>query len=262
MTETVRDDQWLYVRENPLPGMVERAPRVVYFWMRDYVFRVLVMHRTNWTRTTGVRFGRKQGSIKVPRVNDADPAEKQGDNVVRYTVRPEPRRFETDQAAAAGLAELEGRVRSTSPALYAHQVGAVMRPRKAGVKFLAIPLVAPGNKTRGRLTPSEFRKRNPKAVLLTRKSRRGRSLLVFERIRKRGGERKRLRRTKKGKIARSQPRTKVDVLVPRWVLLQEVQLPAALGFYETWRNQSAERGKLLRKAGERIARDIARGVDS
>lgn len=231
---------------------MKQAPSVTYFWLRNFLGQALGVHRKQWLRQKGVKFGRgsqRSRAIRVPAVNQGPS--RPADNVVSYQVRPQQPRFRNPSTATLALQRLRAEASTGSIALQVHQFGKDVVSRSG---YMAIPF-----KTRG--SPSEFRQRKPKAQLITLPSRRGNALLLFERQRKRtGGQRRRMRRTKTGKLARSQPKTKVDVLRLRWILTKRARMRKTLRFYETWDQQQAARSRMLANALNRIVKDISRGV--
>lgn len=232
------------------------GPSATYFWMRDFFFRTAVAHRVGWLRRKGVRFGRRDVSIKVPRVNEAGNTP--DSNVVVYRVLPQARRIRGIGPARQGLRELLLSIHTRSDVLRSHEFGAKIRPRR-GTR-LAIPIAPTEGGRRTRFSPREFRARHPKAVLIARRSRKGGAIILFERVRKRAGVRTRMRRTKTGKLTRSQPKTKVDRLIPRWALITTQTIRPRLRFYDTWDSNRGDRDRAFSRAADRLLKDLARGI--
>jgi len=253
--QTIGDDRLFSVKIDTrvLDDIAAKAPRVAYFWMRNFMGQSLGKHRQTWLRKKGIRFGRgKAGSraIQVPQVNEG-PAGVPPDNFVTYRVVPRDVRFATPRAAREGLRKLFGEAQTGSIALRVHEFGETVRSDN----LMAIPIrTRPG-------TPKAWRARYPKRALVTIKTKRG-GLILYERQRKRGGARVRKRRTKKGKIAKSQPRTKVDVLRPRFLLLRVVKMKKTLQFYDTWEQLRSSRTAAFARTMTRMVRDIQSGVDT
>lgn len=224
------------------------APVATYFWMRDFLGHSMVRHRVQWLRRKGIKFGRGGRGILVPRVNEGPEGEVPKRAVV-YRVEPKEQR-----RADAPLDELRAEAFTGSEVLALHEFGGVVRAKHG---LMAVP-IATGRGGRGRLTPAQVRARGKRLVAF--RSRRTGTLLLAERKRKRVGARQRYRRTKSGKLAKSQPKTKVDVLLPRWALIPQFRVRSDLEFYETWDALRAERAQKFSRNATRLIKDIARGV--
>lgn len=239
-----------------LEDAIREAPRTVYFWIRDAYFRVAVKHRTTMLREGSIRINRRPSKnnpdpVQAPRVNETTGASIDRD--VLWNVRPLERR-----RPDAPLDQIELDIATGNDILPTHEFGDTIYP--AETRLLPVPIKAPGAKRRTSRSPGAFRRAKPKAVLIVRKSERTGTLLLFERVRKRTANRRRLRRTKSGRVSKSQPRVYVDTLIPRWALLPAVRVGARLKFYQTWDKLQQDRGAIFRKAAERIIRDIAKGI--
>jgi hypothetical protein len=238
---------------------LETAPAVVYFWMREAYKRMNIDHRRSMLAVSKIKLNRKPKAgrrppIEAPKVDDKrnlDP-----ETGIRWVTEPEDKR--RPNAKSADLLELGLDILTRNNVLVAFEAGTTIRPRRG--RMLAVPIKAPGSARRGRRTPYGFRQAKPKAVLIARKSKRSGTLLLFERKRKRSGERQRLQLNRRGEVRSRQRKTIRDTLVPRWALLPSVNLRRALGFYSTWDKQAQLRAKRLAFAADRILRDIAKGV--
>lgn len=244
------------VDAKPLQDAIRRAPRLVYFWLRDATGKTFGKHRREWLRANQVKFGSRVRGIQVPHVNAAGA--RPDFRTVSYVVLPKSSRT-TERGTTAPIEAIAGDAFATSTALEALQHGATIRPRSG--RFLAIP-IKPRRGRAFRVGPRRFRNRLRKSSrLITIRTRSGR-LILAERQRRRTGTRFRSELTKKGRLRKTQRKTLQDVIIPRYVLVPEVRLPRALQFYETWDRLKPERDRAYRLAADRILRDLARGLDS
>ena len=237
---------------DPIARALGRAPELAYFWLRDWMFRVATDHRKTLLSQKKLKTNR---GIRVPRVNEnfGDPKNRH----ITYSVTPTDRRATSAGDAKKKLGELFLDIGTDNKILPLHEFGGIIRPRSK--RKLALKLAPAPGKGRIRRTPQQFRARNPKAVLITRKTRSG-SLIVYERKRRRDGVRKNRRRQKGTKRQRE---FKVrDQLIPRYALVDQVKIEPGLNFYSSWDGREAARTQLFSKAADRILRDIARGFTS
>lgn len=223
------------------------APVATYFWLRDAYGQAFGKHRQQFLRQTGVRFRAGRSGIKVPPVNK----EPHRSNHVTYSVTPTEQR-----RADAPIAQLHGQAFATSEALESLEKGSTILPRNA--TKLALPIQLPGQR-RIRRGPRALARSLPKKSRLITIERNGK-LFLAERIRERKGTRVRAELTKTGKVRKRQRATIVERLIPRYLLVDKVKLPAALGFYRSWDDQLGVRTQIVRRAADRLIKDIARGV--
>lgn len=240
------------------------APLTVYFWMRWWFGQVAEIHRSSWRRQMArsrMRWlldftGAKQdGSRTQPtRVGDINERVTDPDgDFVRYEVHPEAKRT-TDERDAE---RLEVDIWSPSQWLAEFNKPTVVRARRG--RKLALPVTRSSGR-RGRLWPSQFRDRNPRAVLITLTSKSG-SLILAERKRRRTGERRRPELTPTGRVRKRQRKTWQDELIARWVLVDQVRKPRTdLMFYDVWRQLRGVRDRMFEFATRKIEGDIDRGV--
>jgi hypothetical protein len=240
------------LKTKEIEGLFDKAPSPSYFWLRDFLGQQFGRHRNKWLRAKGTKFGRpSKGGVNVPQLNQGPPGTPPP-NFVVYRVEPKDKRFRNPRAATRALNQLGAAAFTGSFVLRIHQFGEDIVSTR---KLMAIPV-----RTRG--TPKEFRARS-KNPLIALPARGGTAkALLYERKRVRAGTRTRLRRTKRGKIARSQPKTKVDRLRLRYVLTRRAEMDETLKFYDTWGAMKPERDRAFKRAADRIVRDIARGVTS
>ena len=232
----------------PFERGMRAAPAATYFWLRDAFGQAFGKHRQAFLRQTGVRFKAGRFGIRVPPVNK-EPVHKP--NQITYTVTPVEQR-RTD----APIAQLQGTAFATSEALESLEKGATITP-KQGQK-LALPIQLPGQR-RIRRGPRAFAASLPKKSRLVTIRRNGK-LFLAERVRERKGVRVRPELTKTGGQRKTQRKTVVERLIPRYLLVDKVKLPAALGFYRSWDNQVADRAAVMKRAADRLVKDIANGI--
>jgi len=237
-----------------------RAPIATYFWIRAYFEQVARLHRQTFKQRArgNVDFtGRNTwsgdgGGLRIYDINE--PVESRREDWIRYQVRPEPKR--TKDPLAAEFLRLD---------IYSHSILAkklqetkAIKPRR--VKKLAIPLDVAGVWGKRKPWPFMFRRDNPRTVLLTRTTKRG-NLVLFERVRKAAGVRKRIILGKKGQPLKRQRKTLVDQLVPRWVLIDVLKLKRSmLQFYESWTTMQSVFDRVWDRYIANLWRDIDRGV--
>lgn len=244
-----------------LDQMIGRAPAVVYFWLRAAMEGMEIDHRRTMLRGSPYRLGRKatarnRSPIQVPKVDEAG-AGFDLERGIRWRVVPQDKR--KPYARPEDLEGLRLEIETRNEILEQLELGSqTIRPKRG--KFLAVPIKAPKAKGRGKMSPRDFSEKYPRRKLLARKSKKTGALFLFERIRKRSGNRQRLERTSTGKARTKQRRTVRDILVPRWVLLPSIRLRGRLGFYRSWDELAAKRAERLAFIANRIPRDIARGI--
>lgn len=244
------------------------APIATYFWVRAYFQTVAKIHRETFQRRArgkvDFRGNKGEGHVRVYNVNERPEAGR--DHWIAYSVQPTDKRITSAEQFDAisldiySLSQLAGQM----------QRDRAIRPRR--VKKLAIPLdiksiggfgdtnVSWGRR-KDRPWPFIYRRENPGAVLIARRSKASGKLLLYERIRKRAASRRRLRVGKKGQVLKSQPRVWVDALVPRWALVDVLVLKrSVLQFYETFDSMQAIFDRVYNRYMANLGRDIERGV--
>lgn len=242
-----------------LEQSIAEAPSHVYFWIRDAMMRIAIEHRTTFLRRVPIKLSKSlagRAAISTPKVGEPVP-DAELDRAIRWQVYPEAKR--KPDATEEDLDGLYFEALSRAVVLVGYEQGIAIAP-KARQK-LAIPLIAPGGKARGRLSPAEFRARNPKAVLIARRSKSSGNLTLYERKRKRSkSPRGRAERTTTGKVRKTQRGAWVDTLVPRWSLVDRVDLRRSLGFYAAWAATRGSRATSLQRALRSIVRDVSAGL--
>lgn len=226
-----------------LDRQMTAAPRVVYFWLRNFLGATFGKHRQEWLRAKGVKFGRGGGggrAIKVWPVNQGPAVP--GPSDVTYQVTPAAVRQDSERAAVAGLQQLAAEAHTGSLVLQVHEFGATIQGRR-----MAVPVrTRPG-------TPAAWRQANPGKVLVLRKGR-GDVMLLYERLRSAG----RGRPAKNGKARRKV----VERLRLRFLLVRRVTNRPTLHMYDTWGRLSGYRATAWRQARERIEQALAKGKTS
>lgn len=225
------------------------APVATYFWLRDAVGAVFGRHRRDWIRQKRIKFGSRKAGIRVGKVNERLPNDHRS---VIYRVDPAEQRRKD-----APVDEIHGETYTHSEALESLQKGTTIKPKRG--QFLAIP-IKPRQGRAVRRSPREFRKRMRKSSrLLYLENKRGTPFLA-ERVRKRTGQRRRAERTRTGRVRKNQRKTFRDTLIPRWALVRAVRMPKALGYYETWDRGAGDRDRTMKRAADRLVKDIANGI--
>lgn len=247
------------------------APRVTYFWVRAYFETVAKIHRDTFrTRSRGnvdFRGDKGDNAVRVYELNELPDGSH--DHWIVYALSGEKRLTEIQSFPD----EIRLDIFSRSELALQMQRDRAIRPRR--VKKLAIPLelqsfggfgqtnVSWGDRSRKRPWPFIYRRLNPGAVLLAKPSKRSGKLILYERLRKRVGSRKRLRVGKKGQVLKTQPRVWVDTLVPKWALVDLLVLKrSVLQFYESFDSMRPVFERVYTKYTENIGRDVQRGLAS
>ncbi len=262
-----------------LGTMVGQAPPVCFFWLRDALFRSALAHRNEFLRRTGVKLNRRPtpatpDPIRATRVGEVAGADPERD--ILWIVTPAERRR---QGGPEILADLGVHIFTENPVLIGQELGGEVAPRSG--HLLAVPIAVPAaGVRRSRKSPRAYRRAHPEAVLLALRSKRTGHVLLFERIRRRVGQRTKarsryeeqafaeLRRKEDARVAAGAERGQklrrrrlvFDRLVPRWALLPSLSTAPRLEFHSTWRALKAARERFFDSALRKIAADIARGV--
>lgn len=244
------------------------APVATYFWVRAYFQTSAEIHRETFQRRSrgkvDFRGNKGEGSVRVYDVNQAPESGR--DHWIAYSVKPPNKRT----TAAEGFDAITLDIFSLSPLAGQMQRDRAIRPRR--VKKLAIPIditrsggfgaenVSWG-RSKNRPWPFMYRRDNPGAVLIARRSKSSGKLLLYERVRVRAAARRRLRVGKKGQVLKTQPRVWVDSLVPKWALIDVLVLKrSVLQFYESWDAMQPIFDRVYNRYMANLGRDIERGV--
>lgn len=216
--------------------VLDQAPKVAYFWLRNYLGQILGKHRQVWLRAKGTRFGRGANAIRVLRVNERMGAP--GPLEITYQVQPDAARAGSPGEARRMLDQLRGDIYTGNLVLPIHEFGTDIRSSR----WMAIAV-----KTRP-TTPAAWRRRNPKKTLISRPGRRG-NVLLYEVQRTRGRGRPR-----KGEPPRTKERLRL-----RYVLTRSVQMDPTLRLYGTWDSLRGQRDQAWKRTADRMVRDLERG---
>lgn len=248
---TVGDERTIKVtiRGEQVANVIAKAPRVAYYWLRDFLGASFGKHRQAWLQAKGIKFGRggaESRAIRVPEVNAGGEGAPQPSEVL-YQVHPAERRFKTPAEASAAIRELTGRASTGSRVLEVHEFGKNIHSNK---KWMAIPI-----KTRvagGHATPERWRAAFPSKTLRLIRSRRGNELLLYE-VRRVGA---------RGRPAKGQPRETRERMQLRFVLRRDIKMLPKLHMYRTWDSLRGFRDQLWAKNTARMADQMNRGIDS
>lgn len=238
----------LDIDTEPLARAFERGPQTSYYWLRTWLFKSLIEHRTKWLKSKKTSFGRGKDGIKVWGVNKA-PKGAVDPKWVIYRVSPDAKKQTTRRAAEKALKKLGAEAFAGSIALEVHQTG---KDIDVGSGWLAIPVhkVTKGNPR----SPGKWRKKNPGKQLVSIPDPRRPDVLYLAEPKRYRGRRQpgRQARNRRKKVVRTK-------LVWRFVLVHRVQMDATLNFYESWENMASARQTDFARISDRILQDIARG---
>lgn len=218
-------------------GFLREAPKVSYFWLRNFFGRAFGQHRKLWLERKGTQFGRGNG-IRVGQVNDHRAVG--GPLSVNYRVRPEEQRASSGADAAAKLESLTGEVFTGNTVLPVHQFGEDVRSSR----FMAIAV-----KTRPS-TPARWMAKYPDKKLVLRPSKKDRQMLLLYELSKVRG-RGRPRKDGRGNTTAARLRL-------RFLLTKFVDMKPTLKMYETWQELEAARNAQWRETATRIQQDLER----
>lgn len=217
-TATVR------VRVEDVAQVLEQAPKIGYFRIRDYLGRCFGRFRVDWLREKGTRFGRGGQGIKVSQLNETarkDPLPKE----VLFRVQPEAKRMPTPQAAASALNLLVAEVGTGNEVLQVHQFGGNISAKSRRGMFVPV-----------RTRPGDFklwRAKNPGKALLFLPSKRDDKTLVYE------------------KVGKRRPRLRLRFLVAKGVTMKRT-----LRLYEAWDETEGLREAFWAQAATAMERDL------
>ena len=219
------------------------APSAAYFRLRNFFGSVFGKHRQQWLSDKGTQFGRgdKAGrAIKVWPVNQGPVAP--ADNHVVYRVTPTDVRRPDAGQAAAGLREMGAEASTGNIVLPVHEFGTDIRSGR----WMAIPVrTRPGS-------PKAWREANPGKVLITRPTKTGGELRLYEVVRTRARG-----RPKKGEAPRFTEKLRL-----RFRLVRSVDMKATLHMYDTWDRLAYYREAAWQRAVDGPMHDIEEGVVS
>lgn len=217
------------------------APKIAFFWLREYLFGALQQHRKAWLAEKGNKFGRGSGEIggpiRVRQINDKGGPP--GPVDVAYQVHPRERRAQSPADASRLLGQVGADIFTGNVILPIHQEGRDI----ASPRFMSIAV-----KTRP-TTPARWRAKYPGKTLRALPSKRDGKVLLYEvqQVKKRG-------RTKKGETPATTERLRL-----RFLLTKFVDMKPTLKLYESWDGLSADRDAHWRTMADRMLRDFERG---
>lgn len=218
---------------------------LAYEHMHDFVDHVARSFRKNFIQDTGINLP----ANRVAGINA-------GKNFAFvFEVQPEAKRAPDPATAAAYFSALRFEAYTRVPSMLAHETGATITPQSGN--FLAVP-IAPGGGKALRVPPRTYRGKRRTGKLLTKRSKGGK-LILFERVRRRTGDRVRPEFTRTGRLRKRQRATVQDQLVPRYVLLPQVKLEPRLRFYATWEKLAGDRQDKFRRAADNFLRAVGAG---
>jgi hypothetical protein len=243
--QSVGDDRSLKVTLDfaQVARVVARAPKIAHFWLQGFLHRAFVLHRLEWLKRKGTKFGRaSEGSraIRVHPVNEG-PATG-GETDVVYRVEPREQKATSITQAVAGLQRMSAEAFAGSVVLRVHEFGEDVRARR---RFLAVPV-----KTRPK-TPKAWLAKNPGKKLELRPSKKhpGEGVLYeVTKVRGRGRPRK------DGTMPALRERLRM-----RFLLKRIVDMKPTLQFYGTWDGLRGQRDALWRGAATRMEAQLQRG---
>jgi len=234
-TETVT----FKVEADSVRRVIAGAPKIAYFWTRDFLGRSFGQHRIKWLRSKSTKFGRgaeNSKGIRVSQVNEGGTGALQP-NEVRYSVFPPEKRQPTAAAASRALDTMTAEVATDNRILPVHQFGTDIRSMRA----MFIPV-----KTR----PGSFaawRAAHPSAKLLFLPSKRDDKRLVYEVTRRRG----------RGRPRKDAPPAPEKMRL-RWILSKFVSMKPTLKLYESWDGMASTRDTLWRETADKMIADLNR----
>lgn len=225
---------------------IQAAPKVSYFRLRDYFFKMLIRHRAYWLSTKSSGFGRGDGDagdpIGVSRVQSERESSKP--NEVLYVFQPAQKRAGTAREAELLLNRMSANISTGNVVLPVHEFGTDI----TSSKYMALPVrTRLGKRGRGlKVTPENWRKANPDKTLTLRKGRAGKLFLyevvpVYSRANKRRG------------ITKEHVQ---DRLKMRFVLTKRVEMDPTLRFYESWDSLEGYREREWGVALNKIQQDF------
>lgn len=257
LTTVLADDRVLKIEvdNGRVADLVSRAPRVSYFWLRNFMIRALGDHRRAWFKAKGVRFGRS-GGIEVYGVNEGPDPSSRGPLDVTYTVEPkDAKRAATPQQARTLLQLLSAEASTGNIVLPVHEFGTDIR----SPRWMAVPIrTRPGS-------PKAWRAATGKDLVFRPSQRKPGTALLYEVDRKfrRPRRQKGAKRTKRGAASFGPPPTVVvERLRLRFLLTKYVDMKPTLRMYEVWDSLDGDRAAQWEQTANRILEDWSRGVDS
>lgn len=230
--------------------VIAKAPKIAHFWLQGFLHRAFVLHRMEWLKRKGTKFGRGgtdgNKAIKVHRINEGPDTPKEED--VIYRVTPKEQKAKTVAEAVQGLREMSAEAFAGSIVLKVHEFGEDIRTSQ----FMAVPI-----KTRPK-TPKKWLLANPGKKLEYRPTKlNGPSLpglggggVLYEVTQVRG----RGRPKKNGDMPALREKLRL-----RFVLTRFVEMDETLHMYDTWDQLASARDQLWRGAADKMHQQLQAG---
>lgn len=230
--------------------VIARAPKIAHFWLQGFLHRSFVLHRLEWLKRKGARFGRGgtdgNKAIKVHKINEGPDAPKEED--VIYRVMPKVQKAKTVAEAVQGISTMSAEAFAGSIVLRVHEFGEDIRTPG----FMAIPI-----KTRPK-TPKKWLEANPGKKLEYRPSKKmgphmpgaGGEGVLYEVSKVRG----RGRPKKNGDLPALREKLRL-----RFVLKRFVEMDKTLHMYDTWDGLKSARDQLWRGAADKMHQQLQTG---
>lgn len=222
--------------------VLARSPKIAHFWLQGFLHRCFVLHRLEWLRRKGTKFGRGGDggrAIRVHPVNEG-PATP-GDTDVVYRVHPREQKAATVQQAIQGLQSMQAEAFAGSVVLRVHEFGEDIRAKR---KYLAVPV-----RTRPK-SPAAWLRKYPGKRLELRPSKKFPGEGALYEVTKVGA---RGRPRKDGSLPKLRERLRL-----RFVLKRLVDMKPTLHFYDSWEQMRAQRDQLWRGAASRMEQQLQR----
>lgn len=222
-------------------AVLQAAPKIAYFRIRDYLFQILLQHRKLWLQVKGNKFGRGTGEtgspIRVRQINDGGGPARPND--VAYNVSPSDKRAPSSAGARDLLGRLSAEIYTGNVVLPIHEFGTDIN----SVRWMSVPV-----KTRPS-SPARWRAKYPNKDLLALPSKRDGKVLLYEKTKKRATR----GRPRKGAAPDFKERLRL-----RFILTKTVDMKPTLRLYDTWEQLAAEREKAWGATADKMQADFAK----
>lgn len=221
--------------------VLQAAPKIAYFRVRDYLFQILLQHRKLWLEIKGNKFGRGTGesgsSIRVRQINDGNGAALPND--VAYVVSPSDKRAPSTQQAGAMLRALQAEIYTGNVILPIHEFGRDI----ASQRWMALAV-----KTRPS-TPKRWREKYPNRQLKLLPSKRGDGKMLLYEVQRVG---------RRGRPKKGEPAPVTERLKLRFILTKFVDMRPTLKLYDTWDSLAQARDKAWAQTADKMQLDFAK----
>lgn len=221
-------------------AVLQAAPKIVYFRVRDYLFQILLQHRKLWLQIKGNKFGRgttgETGSpIRVRQINDGGGPARPND--VAYAVSPSDKRAPSSAGARDLLGRLSAEIYTGNVVLPIHEFGTDIN----STRWMSVPV-----KTRPS-SPARWKAKYPNKELLALPSKRDAKVLLYE---------KQKSRAKRGRPKKGEAPAFKERLRLRFILTKTVDMQPTLRLYDTWEQLAAEREKAWGATADKMQTDF------